>query len=227
MTATDLILRNLHEILPYPLLCNPLYAVVRAESSAWFESFTLYSSYHPKKRALLRAADFDLVNAYGYPVADHEALRNICDWTIAAFVVDDTTDEQNAADASLTLQEFLDGLDLHLSSTRALQSSVGVRLRKGFGPSAFRRFMSSNGRTAQALIREAQLREKGRILTLEEYIEFRRSCVGVQPCFDILEYAFKIELRQYIFGLECWMIGNLEWGCVSKRYDHSGGAVGK
>ncbi|TFK45752.1 terpenoid synthase [Heliocybe sulcata] len=193
MSTRSPTLYMLQNTYPLPLLCNPLYDVVREESSRWLEAFSLYCSASPRQKEIFRAAEFELLIAYCYPTADHEALRTICDWCNAAFLVDDITDEQSGQDAAKTMQEYLDGL----AGVQRVASDV-YKMFYEFGPKAFKRFLASSYRTTAATALEAKRREENRILAFDEYVEQRRHTSGVTPCLDFIEYVFNFELPEDI-----------------------------
>jgi alpha-muurolene/germacrene-A/gamma-muurolene synthase len=50
----------------------------------------------------------------------------------------------------------------------------------------------------QAVHQQASYREDGSIPDLETYISERRDTSGCKPAFDLIEYAFDMELPEYV-----------------------------
>ncbi|KZT30005.1 terpenoid synthase [Neolentinus lepideus HHB14362 ss-1] len=200
MVQAEFVSPNLDTLRAFPLLCNPLYDIVRAESSKWIESFGHYLE-NPQKRDFLRSANFELLGSYTYPTADYEALRAICDWFNAIFVLDEITDDQSGDDAAKTMQAHVDGLAGNPgdgSTVYKIFEDLGKRLRVRFGPKAFHRFLASSEGYAKEVAREAQLRGEDKVLPFHDYVPFRRQISGVQICLDLIEYAFNFDLPDEI-----------------------------
>ncbi|GBE81930.1 Linoleate 10R-lipoxygenase COP4 [Sparassis crispa] len=162
-----------------PLLLNPLYNLMRVESTMWLERLA----------------------AYAYPTAAHPELRTICDLTNCIFVFDEITDEQTFDEAQHTAASYLGGLAGEAcdgSVISQMTCDIGERLRARFGPNAFRRFLEHSEQYVNEVVREAGLRERGEVLGLEEYKRFRRATSSSRTQWDLYEYCFGFELPDEI-----------------------------
>ncbi|GBE86737.1 Linoleate 10R-lipoxygenase COP4 [Sparassis crispa] len=162
-----------------PLLLNPLYNLMRVESTMWIDSFAHFPT-EPHKRAALASADFERLAAYTYPTAAHPELRTICDLTNCIFVFDEMTDKQTFDEAQHTAVSYLGGLAGEAcdgSVISQMTCDIGERLRARFGPNAFRRFIEHTEQYVNEVVREAGLRERGEVLD-----EIVRDPVFVRVC---------------------------------------------
>ncbi len=69
-----------------------------------------------------------------------------------------------------------------------------ARLVQQAGPNNFRRFVELCEEYTRCVAREAELREAGEVLTMEEYIPLRRNNSAVRLCFSLAEYVLGIDL---------------------------------
>jgi hypothetical protein len=104
---------------------NPHYEVAAAESSAWINSYNIFTD---KKRAYFIQGSNELLVSHTYPYAGYEQVRHplshfycslsslinqfrtCCDIVNLLFVVDEVSDEQNGADARATGEIFLQAM---------------------------------------------------------------------------------------------------------------------
>lgn len=160
--------------------------------------------------------DIPLLVAYCYPYASYEKLRLCCDVMNLVFAIDQITDSQSGAEASETVNHHIrilygdpcDGSpvskatsayvsfrDLHIPLCSLFYF---IRIREGanshFRPIAFRRFLATYKEYLDAVIIEAELRERKEILPVEEYRVLRRAIGGPRPCFALMEACFDIDL---------------------------------
>jgi hypothetical protein len=63
-----------------------------------------------------------------------------------------------------------------------------------FSPALMRRFLQHNREYISAVVREAESRERGEILTLEEYRKLRRDNSGVIIAFDFIEVSLGLNI---------------------------------
>lgn len=83
---------------------NPHYAKAAAESSAWTNSYNLFTD---QKRAFFIQGSNELLVSHTYPYADYEQFRTCCDFVNLLFVVDEVSDDQSGRDARATGNIFL------------------------------------------------------------------------------------------------------------------------
>lgn len=186
---------------------------MRAESSAWVETFAHYAD-NPRKRAFLHYSDLERLVSFAYPTADYEAMRVICDWHNAIFAIDEITDDETEKETAKTMKSHLDGMsgsDGEQSPVYQMCSDIGIRLRRLFGPNAFNRFLKNSQRYSTETAREAKLRHEDKILTFDEYTIFRRSTSAACICLDFIEMVFRFELSDAV----------LEDEVFKRMYDHT------
>lgn len=63
-----------------------------------------------------------------------------------------------------------------------------------------RRLVQSCAAYIDAVCREADLRERGEILCLEEYRMLRRENIALRLCFSLFEYCFGFDLPDEVFS---------------------------
>lgn len=83
---------------------NPHYEKAAAESSAWINSYNLFTD---QKRAFFIQGSNELLVSHTYPYADYEQFRTCCDFVNLLFVVDEVSDDQSGRDARATGNVFL------------------------------------------------------------------------------------------------------------------------
>jgi len=140
------------------------------------------------------------------------------------FALDHVTDVQNGKDAKKACQDFLDGLKyseldesskIYKMAKECVIFTTEIPNAHWFSESSFKaRFMPTggagvnNGRRffdfcetyAQSVVKEAELRERGEVLGLEEFTHHRRNTSGVMPCFSLGEIMLGIDLDDKVYG---------------------------
>ncbi|THH10888.1 hypothetical protein EW145_g1027 [Phellinidium pouzarii] len=162
----------------YASSLNPCYKAAGVESLTWFDSFSVLT---PRKRTMFIHSNADLLVAYTYPYAGYDEFRTCLDFISLLFALDEITDDQTGTDARLTMASFLNTL-----AGDPCDGSVISRM------------------TAEAYIdavcREAELRERGEILGLDEYRLLRRENIALRLCFSLFEYCFGFDLPNEVFA---------------------------
>ena len=81
--------------------------------------------------------------------------------------------------------------------------SPGFSFRARFvllaGPRNLNRFINLWERYTDAVAKEAELRERGRVLGLESFIPLRRNNSAVLLCFSLVEYILGIDLEDEVY----------------------------
>lgn len=85
---------------------------------------------------------------------------------------------------------------IHYRSTIARFRARFVRLA---GPNNIRRFIALSEDYTECVAQEAELRERGEVLTLDEYIPLRRNNSAVLLCYSLVEYILGIDLPDEVF----------------------------
>ncbi|KAI5835131.1 terpenoid synthase [Schizophyllum commune Tattone D] len=184
----------------FPRATNPHYGAVLDESREWFDSFSFFPD---KKRAYFQQCIFELLASHSFPYAEYSKFRVCCDWLNLVFAFDEVSDEQNGPDARKTT-------DVYIRAMRGLTVDEGDKLYQatkefrerlivGIGPRCFERFSKHSEDYVNACAVEAQLRDEGKILSIQEFLPVRRDNSGVRPGFDLIEYCLGIDLPEFVF----------------------------
>ena len=104
---TQFRLPDLHAVCPFEDATNPHYLRASAESSAWVDSYNIFTD---RKRAYFLQGLSELLVSHAYPFADYEQFRACCDFVNLLFVVDEISDDQNGKDAHATGQVYLNAM---------------------------------------------------------------------------------------------------------------------
>ena len=83
---------------------NPHYARAARESSAWIDSYNIFTD---RKRAFFLQGSNELLVSHTYPYAGYEQFRTCCDFVNLLFVVDEVSDDQDGKGARSTGETFL------------------------------------------------------------------------------------------------------------------------
>ncbi|KAI0077886.1 terpenoid synthase [Panus rudis PR-1116 ss-1] len=212
-TAKSFVIPDLHSVCLLKGATNPHYAKAAPESSAWINSYNLFSD---KKRAFFIQGSNELLVSHTYPYADYEQFRTCCDFVNLLFVVDEVSDEQNGSDARVTGNIFLqvmrdpewdDGSPL-ASMTREFRT----RFLKYAGPGCHKRFLKHCEDYVEAVAREAEYRERGEVLDLSSFEALRRENSAIRVCFGLFEFALGVDLPDEVFENPQFM--NLYWAAA-------------
>ncbi len=86
---------------------NPHYAIAAPQSSAWIDSYNLFTD---RKRAFFIQGGNELLVSHTYPYANFDQFRTCCDFVNLLFVVDEVSDEQVGKDARATGNVYLNAM---------------------------------------------------------------------------------------------------------------------
>ena len=216
---TEFYLPNFLQICDYSWSLHSDHGQVENESTAWATGYGVFKN---KTRARLIQLNTGLLCGYVYPYASHDNLRIACDFVNLLFVLDDMSDEQTCAEAQKTGDVFLqslgtnecDGSPLSLMTKESVRRSVlwitsftNCYLCKSFKQrftnaasiNCQRRFHKHCAEYLNATIKEAGIRERGEVLTLDEYTLLRRQNSGSLTTFDLIECLLDIDIPDEIF----------------------------
>ncbi|KAK7691180.1 hypothetical protein QCA50_006283 [Cerrena zonata] len=93
VTATTLHIPDILRNWPWQRMLSPYYAVCKAESAAWCDSFNAFS---PKAQAKFNRCDFNLLASLAFPRLDKDGCRVACDLMNLFFLFDEYSDVTNA-----------------------------------------------------------------------------------------------------------------------------------
>ncbi|KAH8113532.1 terpenoid synthase [Phellopilus nigrolimitatus] len=166
---------------------HPAYLEAGVESAEWASSYEVLG---PNSRVFFAKTLLSSLAGCAYPYVGYEELKLCCDYLNFVFALDEVTDVQNGADARKTMDIHIRSFSGEACDGSAMsQMSHGLRSRffKHFCPSSIHRFMANHIAYTNAVIKEAEQRDRNVLLGLEDYIVFRREIAGVKPCFDLIE----------------------------------------
>ncbi|KAK1219384.1 Sesquiterpene synthase 10 [Marasmius sp. AFHP31] len=207
------LLPDLLAICPLKGSFNPHYRDAAAESSDWINSYNVFTD---RKRAYFVQGCNELLVAHCYPYASFECFRTCCDFVNLLFVVDEVSDEQNGRDAAVTGNIFLEAMRdpeyRNSSKISAITKDFRERYFRRAGPLASARFLEHCGDYIRAVSTEAELRERGQVLDVNDFVKLRRDNSAVILCFDLFEYALGIELPEEV--VEDEMFREMYWAAT-------------
>ncbi|KAF5359538.1 hypothetical protein D9756_003313 [Leucocoprinus leucothites] len=179
---------------------NPHYREAAAESRAWINSFHIFSN---RKHADFVQGLNELLCSHVYCYAGYEQFRTTCDFVNVLFVVDEISDEQSGKDASNTCFSFVEAMRNPDSDDDSVVAKITKDFRARFvrlaGPNNLRRFVKLCEDYTRCVIREAELREAGKVLSMQEYIPLRRNNSAVLLCLALIEYILGIDLPEDMY----------------------------
>lgn len=74
-----------------------------------------------------------------------------------------------------------------------------ARLLKYAGPNCYRRFLDHCEAYVDAVAREAELRERGEVLSMKDFEPLRRENSAIRLCFGLFEFALGVDLPDEVF----------------------------
>jgi len=197
----QLILPDLLSLLPRRGSISPHYVEAATASSAWINSHKLVPD---RKHAAFLQTGSELLCAYVYSYTGCEQLRTCCDFVNILFVVDEISDDQNGKDAYSTGSIFLNAMrDAQWDDGSALAKitkEFRARLLKADVPACYRRFVKHCEDYVNAVVVEAELRERHEVLDLASYMPLRRENSAVRFCFGLFGYVLGMDLPDEIFN---------------------------
>ncbi|KAK7461741.1 Anterior gradient protein 2 [Stygiomarasmius scandens] len=197
-------LESMYAVLPDGGL-NPHHDDACAESRQWFAQYNK-TTFGSKMTAFLESCKFELITSFTYPYVDKEGLRATMDWHNILWFFDEVTDTESGKDArksaaivchTLRDSEYDDG-----TSLCRMMKEFRVNHISRAGPECMRRFLDHCDVAFAAGAREAELREKGEVLSIKKYLALRRETSGARTCFDMGEYLMNIDLPQALYDDE-------------------------
>ncbi|KAL9714201.1 Bifunctional terpene synthase Agr4 [Leucoagaricus gongylophorus] len=179
---------------------NPHYRAAATESRAWINSFHIFNN---RKRVDFIQGLNELLCSHVYCFAGYEQFRTTCDFVNVLFVVDEISDDQNGKDASDTCLSFVETMRNPNSDDDSVVAKITRDFRARFvrlaGPNNLHRFVKLCGEYTRCVTREAELREAGEVLSMQEYVPLRRNNSAVLLCLALNEYILGIDLPEDIY----------------------------
>ncbi|KAH9847309.1 terpenoid synthase [Lenzites betulinus] len=170
---------------PWQRRISPWHAQVAAESNAWFHSFSVFS---PPVQAAFDRCKFDLLAALAYAANTKEEVRSACDIMNLFFVIDEQTDEMDAAHTQELVNIVIDAMQNPEEPRPHGEAVVGevarqfwIRASARATASGKARFMKEWIRYLYSLVEQARDRDEGILRNAEEYFALGRLTVGLTP----------------------------------------------
>lgn len=185
---------------PFSPSFNPHYEAVAPESKLWIDSLEILSG---EKQRYFSISAFEFLGAHTYPFADREGFRTACDYLNATFILDDYSDDEGGEGARRMADSFMNALrdPTWDDGTPFAKMAREFRARLETASSTARqRFIDTFDHYLDATVREAENREDGTILGLDDYLELRRGNSGVYPAYALIECIHKIDLQPEVFN---------------------------
>lgn len=187
-------------ICPLKDATNPYYKEAAAESRAWVNSYNVFTD---RKRAFFIQGANELLCSHVYAYAGYEQFRTTCDFVNLLFVIDEISDDQNGSDARATGKIFASVMRDPEWDDGSVLSKMTHEFRERFvrlaGPNTVRRFADLSEEYTDCVAREAELREDGEVLCLDEFIPLRRNNSAVLLCYSLVEYILGIDLPDHVY----------------------------
>ncbi|KAG6844953.1 hypothetical protein H0H87_002067 [Tephrocybe sp. NHM501043] len=204
LSSNQFLLPDLLGLCPLDGGVNPHYEKGAAESRAWINSYNVFTD---RKRAFFVLGSNELLVSHAYNYAGYEQFRTCCDFVSKnvnlLFVFDELSDEQNGKDALLTGNILLNAMKHSDWDDRSAFSHMTKEFRQRFmrlcGPRATARFLEHWETYCACVVKEAELREKGKVLDVDAFIALRRENSAVRLCFGLIEYCFGTDLPDEVF----------------------------
>ncbi|RDX52874.1 terpenoid synthase [Lentinus brumalis] len=205
---------------PWPRQVNAHYTEVKAESSAWLESFHAFG---PKAQKAFNKCDFNLLASLAYPLATKEQLRIGCDLMNLFFVFDEYSDVEDEQTVQAFANIIMDALRDPYKARPAGEPVLGeiarqfwLRAIESASEPAQRRFISTFDAYCQSVVQQATDRHVQRLHTVESYLNMRRENIGAKPSFALLELDMhlpdEVMTHPTIVDLSTWAIDMLILG---------------
>ncbi|KAH9910892.1 terpenoid synthase [Fomitopsis serialis] len=194
-TRESFLLPDIMHFLPFKGSINPHYERAAKASSAWVNSYSFVPEH---KRVFFQQGGSELLCAYTHPYAGYEELRTIMDLINLLFAMDEISDDQNGKVAYKTGRILLNTLRDPDSS----DGSALVQMTKGFRerllrfnrPACYQQLIKHTEDYVNAVVLEAELRERKEVLDPDAYIVLRRENSAVRCCFALFGIILGAEL---------------------------------
>ncbi|KAF9484331.1 terpenoid synthase [Pholiota conissans] len=179
---------------------NPQYKEASAESRIWINSFNVFTD---RKRADFIQGQNELLCSYVYSYARYEQFRTTCDFVNLLFIVDEVSDDQNGVEARKTGQVFAQAMKYPEwndgSKLAKITKEYRARFMRTAGPKNVKRYVDLCEAYTDCVATEAELRERGEVLDVKNFIPLRRNNSAVLLCFALVEYILGIDLDDEVY----------------------------
>ncbi|KAL1643930.1 hypothetical protein SLS58_004605 [Diplodia intermedia] len=186
---------------------NPNYQKVKSQAEKWVVS-TL--DLNEQQAMQCSKSGLAYLGAIWMPDADEEALLVVAIWMHWVFFFDDQFDEGHLKDDPEAAKEEVLAMMAIMTDGHPVISASENRLRHMFqyswfgfkkraSPDLQERYKKSMKDYFDGLLRQVDVISESIAVNVEEFMDFRRSTIGVYPCHELIEYAQGIELPSHVF----------------------------
>ncbi|KAJ6534215.1 terpenoid synthase [Mycena capillaripes] len=172
---------------PWPRQINPHHQEVSAQSIAWLHSLQLLSA---KSQRALDKGNSGLLAALAYPNASKEHLRTGCDLLNLIFVVDEYNEAEGACGVREMVEVILDALKGPSQPRPPNEMRLGEATRQFWtlvletaSETSRKHFVGSFTQYLDAIIKEAEDRDRDAVLSFADYLDIRSHNIGAYACF--------------------------------------------
>ena len=200
-----------------PPSLNPHYHSVRAESEQWLVTS---SECNYKMQKKIHSIDFSYFCAVLAPKANYERFRLICDWGNWIFPFDDLFDDgilrENAAQAAILIERVLSTMQDEQDRSATIPTSaeseqrlvdchmdIWQRFKSGTDVAGLReRYVYAMQEYCDGALRQVEDCSMGQVRSPEDLLVVRRSSIGAQPLFALVEYGHQLDIPRSVFENE-------------------------
>ncbi|KAJ4857156.1 terpene synthase family, metal binding domain-containing protein [Trichoderma breve] len=184
---------------------NPHYQGGKAEADEWFKELLQLKGKEEKK---FNKTDFGFAAAVWAPSAEKDRFRTAVDWSNWIFYFDDQFDEGPLANDPVKAQEEVDCILAILNDSgprvqadKPLQyafQAIWDRIKASDTPEVRERWKDSHKKYLEGLLYQSKLSKSSSapVLTVDQYMSYRRRTIGVVLAIRLVEYAEDIKLSQ-------------------------------
>jgi len=188
---------------PWKRILSECYPWMKAESSAWTESYHLFSAEGLRG---FNACDFNLLGCLTYSLREREIIRLGCDFMNLLYCYDEYTDITDGEGANDIRNITMDAMRDPQKPRPDGELLIGEMMRDFWlrltsyvhsGSPCIAHFMEDWDLYTAAVVREADDRTKHIYRTFEEYLQIRRLSSACFPSFAICEFG--LDLPEDVF----------------------------
>ncbi|KAF8987109.1 terpenoid synthase [Cyathus striatus] len=184
---------------------NPHYEQCKSESESWAENFHALS---PKAQNAFNRCNLSLLAAMAYPKLNKDGFLVGCDVMNLVFLLDEWSEESNAAEAQHLGDTIMDALR-NPHNIRPQGEWAGGELARQFWvnairtatPTAQQQFITIFQEYSNSVVQQSADRDQRHIHTVDSYMKTRRITIGAKPLIvinrvhmDIPDYVMSNEV---------------------------------
>jgi len=188
----------------FPPKRHPNGETIGAASDKWIDESS--PDLAPEQRAKLYQLHAGTLTAFCYPSCDDARFRVVCDYVNFLFHMDNISDGLMKSDVDALKNLVMHALWFPNDPNAPNKEISAARVARDFwtrciqdaGPGMQARFKEHLQLFFEAVSKQAQDQDDGVILDAESYIAVRRNLGACKVFFDMVEYAYKIDLPEFV-----------------------------